>query len=109
MLRREEFLGNFYVMQRVHLSDLFIARNECYVLVSITGYVSAYRTAEGEPWVMPFVKKIEQKMANDPKSNHEYLWFLGLDKFTEMAPRLLLGEHSPAVLEGRVSEHLISC
>jgi aspartate/tyrosine/aromatic aminotransferase len=94
----------------VHFEDytfpiLFISRSEHNVLIFIIGHISAYRTAEGEPWVMPFVKKIEQKMASDPKLNHEYLWFLGLDKFNEMAPRLLLGEQSPALLEGRVSEY----
>jgi aspartate aminotransferase len=66
-------------------------------------HVLAYRTAEGKPWVMPFIKKIEGKMASDPNLNHEYLWFLGLDKFNEVALRLILGEQSPALLEGRVS------
>jgi len=29
--------------------------------------------------------------------------FLGMAKFNEMAPKLILGERSPALLEGRVS------
>jgi aspartate/tyrosine/aromatic aminotransferase len=48
-------------------------------------------------------------MASDPSLNHEYLFFLGLDKFNEMAPRLILGEQSPALLEGRVSGYEIWC
>jgi aspartate/tyrosine/aromatic aminotransferase len=52
---------------------------------------------------MPFIKKIEKEMASNPNLNHEYLWFLGMDKFNEVAPRLILGEKSPALLEGRVS------
>lgn len=63
--------------------------------------VGAYRTAEGKPWVMPFIKKIEEEIASNPNLNHEYLWYLGMDKFNEVAPRLILGEQSPALLEGR--------
>lgn len=63
--------------------------------------VGAYRTDDGEPWVMPFIRELEQTLTSDPKYNHEYLWFLGMAKFNEMAPKLLLGERSPALLEGR--------
>jgi aspartate aminotransferase len=52
---------------------------------------------------MPFIKEVEQEFIRDPNYNHEYLSFLGMDKFNEMAPRLILGEGSPALREGRVS------
>jgi hypothetical protein len=56
---------------------------------------------------MPFIKKIEKEMASDPNLNHEYIKFLGLDKFNKVVPRLILGEQSPALLEGRVSSTAI--
>jgi aspartate aminotransferase len=66
-------------------------------------HISAYRTDEGEPWVLPFIKDLEQKFTSDPGYNHEYLMFLGMGKFNEMASKMILGERSPALLEGRVS------
>lgn len=63
--------------------------------------VGAYRTDDDEPWVMPFIRDLEQKFTSDPSYNHEYLTFLGMDKFNKLAPKLLLGERSPALLEGR--------
>ena len=67
--------------------------------------IAAYRTDEGKPWVLPFIKDLEQKLTSDPSYNHEYLMFLGMDKFNEMASKLILGECSPALLEGRVSAY----
>jgi aspartate aminotransferase len=58
---------------------------------------------------MPFIKKIEEEMASDPNFNHEYINFLGLDKFVKVVPRLILGEQSPALLEGRVSGYETCC
>jgi aspartate/tyrosine/aromatic aminotransferase len=52
---------------------------------------------------MPFVKELEQEFASDPKFNHEYLWFLGMDTFNKRAPEVILGKGSSALLEGRVS------
>lgn len=63
--------------------------------------IGAYRTDEGKPWVLPFIKDLEQKFISDPSYNHEYQMFLGMVKFNELAPKLLLGERSPALLEGR--------
>jgi aspartate aminotransferase len=58
---------------------------------------------------MPFIKKVEEELTSNPNLNHEYLWFLGLEKFNEVAPRLILGEQSPALLEGRVSSYETCC
>ena len=55
---------------------------------------------------MPFIRELEQTLTSDPQYNHEYLWFLGMAKFNEMAPKLILGERSPALLEGRVSGYV---
>lgn len=64
--------------------------------------VSAYRTNEGKPWVLPVVRKAEQALSKDESLNHEYLGQLGLDKFSELATKMLLGENSAAIKENRV-------
>lgn len=62
---------------------------------------TAYRTADGYPWVLPVVKKTEIKIAQSQSINHEYLPVCGPDSFTKAATTLLLGEDSPAVKENR--------
>uniref|UniRef100_A0A8C8ZJ23 Aspartate aminotransferase n=1 Tax=Prolemur simus TaxID=1328070 RepID=A0A8C8ZJ23_PROSS len=64
--------------------------------------VGAYRTDDCQPWVLPVVRKVEQKIANDHSLNHEYLPILGLAEFRTCASRLLLGDDSPALKEKRV-------
>jgi aspartate aminotransferase len=63
----------------------------------------AYRDEKGKPWVQPFVLDLENKLLKSVTYNHEYLLFLGMDSFKELAPRLILGEKSPALESGRVS------
>lgn len=63
--------------------------------------ILAYRTAEGKPWVLPVVKKAENKIVGDETLNHEYLPVLGLDSFTKAATELLLGKDSKAIEEKR--------
>ncbi|CAH2322983.1 aspartate aminotransferase, cytoplasmic [Pelobates cultripes] len=63
--------------------------------------VGAYRTDDSQPWVLPVVKKVEQKIANDNSLNHEYLPILGLPEFRSSASRIALGEDSPAIKEAR--------
>uniref|UniRef100_H2NB91 Aspartate aminotransferase n=1 Tax=Pongo abelii TaxID=9601 RepID=H2NB91_PONAB len=65
--------------------------------------VGAYRTDDCHPWVLPVVKKVEQKIANDNSLNHEYLPILGLAEFRSCASRLALGDDSPALKEKRVT------
>lgn len=65
--------------------------------------VPAYRTDDCQPWVLPVVRKVEQKLANDSSLNHEYLPILGLTEFRTCASRLALGDNSPAIQEKRVS------
>ncbi|KAM3913355.1 aspartate aminotransferase, cytoplasmic [Leptodactylus fuscus] len=64
--------------------------------------VGAYRTDDSQPWVLPVVKKVEQKIANDHSLNHEYLPILGLPEFRANASRIALGDDSPAFKEERV-------
>lgn len=63
--------------------------------------VGAYRTAEGLPYVLPVVRRVEQKLANDPSTNHEYLPQDGLSSFTSLSAQLILGSDSPAIAEDR--------
>ncbi|KAG8227200.1 hypothetical protein J437_LFUL003406 [Ladona fulva] len=65
--------------------------------------VGAYRTDDCVPWVLPVVRKTEQQIANDLSLNHEYLPVLGLDSFTTAATKLLLGQDSKAISEGRAT------
>ncbi|KAM8858492.1 aspartate aminotransferase, cytoplasmic [Spinachia spinachia] len=64
--------------------------------------VGAYRTDEGQPWVLPVVKKVEKILVQDESLNHEYLPILGLPDFRSSASKIALGEDSPAILENRV-------
>lgn len=63
--------------------------------------IGAYRTDEGKPWVLPIVRKVELKLAQDETLNHEYLPVLGLDDFSSAATRMLLGNDNPALKENR--------
>lgn len=63
--------------------------------------VGAYRTDEGAPYVLPVVRRVEQQLANDEASNHEYLPQEGLSPFTSLSARLILGNDSPAITEDR--------
>lgn len=63
---------------------------------------SAFRTDDGEPWVLPVVRTAESQMAADLTLNHEYLPVVGLESFRKASVSLLLGPDSPAILENRV-------
>uniref|UniRef100_A0A8D3CN76 Aspartate aminotransferase n=1 Tax=Scophthalmus maximus TaxID=52904 RepID=A0A8D3CN76_SCOMX len=64
--------------------------------------VGAYRTDEGQPWILPVVKKVEKIIVQDEKLNHEYLPILGLPEFRSAASKIALGDDSPAIQENRV-------
>lgn len=63
-------------------------------------FFAAYRTADGQPWVLPVVKKTEIQLA-EGTLNHEYLPVLGWENFTKASTEFLLGENSPALKEKR--------
>lgn len=68
--------------------------------------LSAYRTEEGKPWVLPVVRTVEAQMSSDPTLNKEYLPLPGMQALTEGLTRLLLGESSLAITQNRVSHAL---
>jgi len=63
--------------------------------------VGAYRTEEGLPWVLPVVRLAEKNLTADDTLNKEYFPVLGLEKFSFLATKLLLGGHCPAFIEQR--------
>lgn len=63
--------------------------------------VGAYRTDEGLPYVLPVVRRVEQKIVSDPSMNHEYLPQDGLSEFSALSARLILGNDSAVLAEGR--------
>ena len=63
--------------------------------------IGAYRTDEGEPWVLPIVRATELALAQDVLQDHEYLAISGLAAFIESSAKLALGASSPIVLENR--------
>jgi hypothetical protein len=63
--------------------------------------VGAYRTAEGKPFVLPVVKRVEQMML-EKNLDKEYIPQSGLPEFQAVSPALLLGKDSPALREKRV-------
>ncbi|GAA5821423.1 hypothetical protein JCM11251_004616 [Rhodosporidiobolus azoricus] len=64
--------------------------------------VGAYRDHEGKPFVLPVVRKAKQILADDDSLDHEYLPIAGLPSFVSATSKLIFGEDSPAVKEGRV-------
>ncbi|CAD5118874.1 DgyrCDS7547 [Dimorphilus gyrociliatus] len=65
--------------------------------------VGAYRTDDGEPWVLPVVRAVEAAMAQDQLLNHEYLPISGLGDYSKAATALLLGSDNKAIAENRAA------
>jgi aspartate aminotransferase len=63
---------------------------------------TAYRTDEGKPWVLPVVRKVEERMATDTSIDHEYLPIDGLASYTSAMATLAFGKESQALAEKRV-------
>lgn len=47
--------------------------------------IGAYRDNQGKPWILPSVKKAEERMLADPASNKEYSPIAGDMKYVELA------------------------
>ncbi|KAI8924070.1 pyridoxal phosphate-dependent transferase [Entophlyctis helioformis] len=63
--------------------------------------VGAYRDNNGNPWILPVVKKAERKIVDDQSLDHEYLAIDGIKSFTDASARLILGANSPVIKEKR--------
>lgn len=64
-------------------------------------HISAYRTNDNLPYVLPVVKKTESSILASPQMNHEYLPSHGLPSFIKCAVEYLLGQKSEALIENR--------
>ncbi|KAK6536609.1 Aspartate aminotransferase, cytoplasmic [Arthrobotrys megalospora] len=64
--------------------------------------IGAYRDDNAKPWILPVVKKAEDRIRNDPAQNHEYLPIAGLASLTSAAAKLVFGSDSAAIQEKRV-------
>lgn len=64
--------------------------------------VGAYRDGDGKPWILPSVRAAEKLIHNDPEYEHEYLNIRGHPALLDAAPKILLGDDSEALREGRV-------
>lgn len=64
--------------------------------------IGAYRDENGKPWVLPSIRKADEILHSDPDFNHEYLAITGFAPFVTNAAKVILGDDSPALREGRV-------
>ena len=64
--------------------------------------IGAYRDNDGIPYVFKVVKKVEAEIIADKKLDKEYLPIEGLASFVTGSQKLIFGEDSPALKEGRV-------
>ncbi|KAN0086327.1 Pyridoxal phosphate-dependent transferase [Elaphomyces granulatus] len=64
--------------------------------------IGAYRDDQAKPWILPVIKKADERVRNDPNFNYEYLPIAGLSEYCLAAQRLVLGTESPAIKENRV-------
>lgn len=64
--------------------------------------VGAYRTAKGDPYVLPVVSRVERELAASVENFHEYLPIAGHADFIKHTASLILGKGSKAIREERV-------
>jgi aspartate/tyrosine/aromatic aminotransferase len=65
--------------------------------------VGAYRTDEGQPYVLKAVRQAEQLLVADASLNKEYLPIEGLPEFLQHAAKLLFGANHPVLTEKRLA------
>ncbi|XP_041065185.1 aspartate aminotransferase, cytoplasmic-like [Carcharodon carcharias] len=63
--------------------------------------LAEYCADNGQPWVLPVVKKVQQQIVHDPTLSHEYLSVRGLPEFNRATTALILGADSIAIVEKR--------
>ncbi|VDK47730.1 unnamed protein product [Taenia asiatica] len=64
--------------------------------------LGVYRNFDGKPTIIPVVKKMEQRMANDDSLNKDYLPITGREAFCSAGARLLVGKNHPTYISGLV-------
>ncbi|GAB5357091.1 hypothetical protein AAMO2058_000344700 [Amorphochlora amoebiformis] len=64
--------------------------------------VGAYRDDNGKPYMLDVVRKAEELLVKDNSRNKEYLGIDGHPEFRKLSAKLVFGEDSKALTEGRV-------
>ncbi|KAF1746760.1 hypothetical protein GCK72_023217 [Caenorhabditis remanei] len=82
------------------LNDSISDENENHV-VDLT--LEAYRTDDGQPFILPVVREALLEYAKSPYGCHDYLPILGHVLFRDSAMKLVLGEDSRAIKENRAA------
>ena len=62
--------------------------------------IGAYRGDDGEPYVLPVVRKAEKEVL-DAMMNHEYAGIQGVDDFLKHSFDFVYGAGSQAIADGR--------
>ena len=65
--------------------------------------VGSYRAENGEPYVFPVVRHVEQRIAYDSSLDNEWTPTLGTEDFNKGARGVLFGCNHPDVTSGRVA------
>lgn len=63
---------------------------------------SAYQNAQGKPWVLPIVRKVEQEIANDKDLNKEYFPISGDPEFVKLCINLIYGADNQLIKNNSV-------
>jgi len=64
--------------------------------------VGAYRDNQGKPYLLEVVRKAEELLVQDSKRSKEYLSIDGHGEFKHLSQKLVFGDDSKALQEGRV-------
>ncbi|MES1917277.1 MAG: hypothetical protein MHM6MM_009016 [Cercozoa sp. M6MM] len=65
--------------------------------------VGAYRTEQGKPYVLDVVRDTEVEMAKEVERNIEYAPIGGDPNFIALSQKLMFGDSSAAIAEGRIA------
>jgi aspartate aminotransferase, mitochondrial len=71
------------------------AYRACTAANKVNVCVGAYRDGSGTPWILPSVRKAEERMLLDPTENKEYLPIEGDPAFVDGALRFAYGVDAP--------------
>ncbi|VIO88026.1 Uncharacterized protein BM_BM5467 [Brugia malayi] len=89
------FFGNIEIASPIEVFYMNKMYHEEPAEYKVNLTVGAYRTEEGQPWVLPVVREAEKRLADD--ISHEYLPVLGYEPFCSAAVELVLGKNSSTI------------
>lgn len=71
--------------------------------VLYSSFATVYRDDDGKFWVLPVVRRVEQRFAADLQHDKAYIHALGVEDFCTASARFLLGPDSSSIKENRVT------